>query len=95
MNPTGRSHLRVNIFECDREVYQIEVQILDPHALERSEESWFHIFWSVVLVPQFGHNEEVFSLDQVVIECTVNTITHLIFIAVDLSSIKEPRASLN
>lgn len=61
---------------------QIQIQVAALQVIQGSLEADWHVFFSVAIVPQLASDEKLFSLDDSIIECSLDAITNLFLVSV-------------
>lgn len=73
---------RVDVFERDGEVHDIEVEVVDAPVLQLLLADGLHARTVVEGVPELGDEEEVGALAEVVFQCTGDALAGFDFVAV-------------
>ena len=72
----------VDVFEGDREMHDVEVEVINAPVLELLFADGLDAGTVVEGVPEFGHKEEVGAFDEAVFDGAGNTLTGFLLVAV-------------
>ena len=76
------SFRRVNVFETNRKVHNVKVEIVDAPILELFLANGLHALFIVEGVPKLGDKKEVFTLDKPFFDGTGNALARFCLVAV-------------
>lgn len=68
---------------------QIEVQITQPPGFVLRLGLRESVFFAVVVVPELGDDEDVFTLDESFVDGTLDTLSCFLFVLVVVSTVEE------
>jgi len=91
----GVALFRVDVFEGDGEMDDVEVEVVDAPVVELLFADGFDVFLVVVGVPEFGDEKEIFSLHYTFLDGAGDTLACFDFIAVVACTIEESIARLD
>lgn len=80
--PGGVALGRVDVFERHREMDQVQVKVLKAQVLQLLARNQFDLVAVVERVPELGHDEKFFALDQSVLDGACNALANLFFVSV-------------
>jgi hypothetical protein len=79
----------VDVFEGDGEVDHEQVEVVQAPVAELLSGDFLDDFLVVEAGPEFGDNEEVFALDEAVIDCSPDSFASFLFVAVVAGAVEE------
>ena len=78
----GVADLRVDVLQCDWEVNNPEIEVVNPPVSELLPGDRLNLLVVVERLPQLGDNEQIFTLYDALLDGTCNTLTGLLLVAV-------------
>ena len=81
--PAGRvAHAGVQVLQCDWEVHDVQVEVVDAPVGELLAADWLDFVAFVEAVPEFGDDEEFFTLDEAIFDGAGYALSAFDFVAV-------------
>lgn len=87
--------LEWNVLERNWEMNQVEVDVVEAEVLEGPLASWLDVLLSMLGVPELGGDEEILTLDDTLIDGSLDALTGFLFVAIYGSLINESVAQLD
>ncbi|KAH3666018.1 hypothetical protein OGAPHI_004207 [Ogataea philodendri] len=87
--------LKRNKLLSNWEVDVKDVQVVQLQVVKHLLHGLLDVVWVVVTVPKLRNNEQFLSLDQSVLNCPVNTLANLFFVAVVHGTVKQTVTNLD
>jgi hypothetical protein len=78
-----------NVFESDREMDQVEIDVAQTPCLVLRFGLRESVFFAVVVVPELGDDEDILTLDESFVDGTLDTLSCFSLVLVVVSTIEE------
>lgn len=88
-------HFRLNILESHRKVDQVQVNVVQTPGFKLQLRHLENILALVVVVPQLGGDEKVFTLDQAIGDSLADALASFLFVLVVVRTIKQSISDLD
>lgn len=89
------SLLGIDVLEGNGEVDEIKVDVAETPSLVLGLGHGHSMFFSVVVVPQLGGNEDILALHETLLNGSLDTLTGLLLVLVVVSTVEEAVTGLD
>ena len=89
------SHVEWNKFQWHWEVNDVQVEVFQSKIFQSLSACSFYVLWSMVCIPKLWGDEKILSLDNTLIDSSLNSLTTFLLISVGSSLVNKSVSSFD
>ena len=82
------SHIRADVFECDREMDQVKINVSKAPSFVLCMCHFESVFAAVIVVPKLRSDENILSPDESVLNCSTNAFSSFLLVLIIVCAVK-------